>query len=235
MLKNLLTSLFVGTVVGQSLIFSDDFAGTQVNSSLWFADSGCYDTQCFTAQPNVLFLTNGSLAILPVLNRTCIDNTTCFDVQSARLDTWSVFSSSRGRYEISAKLPTGAQLRPFFSLMVDPEDAQAKRILNPIAKIDILAAAGNVSRVSPAILSNDGQVDGPTQLDTGFYSAVNTSFNETFHTFALDWSCTDLVLSVDGNIVLRKGVDEFPLVRNDKTMFAPDWLNFYLALDVEAV
>jgi beta-glucanase (GH16 family) len=183
-----------------TLVWQDEFdgpAGQLPDSTRWRFDVGTnwgnnqleYDTN---RSENVATDGAGHLAI--VARRE--DYQGCA-YTSGRINTNGLFSRTRGRFEASIRLPRGQGLWPAFWLL------GADIATNPwpaCGEIDIMENRGQETRVVHGSLHGPGYSGGSALTSAFMLPSGAPSFDQAFHTFAVDWDESHIAWSVDGTV-----------------------------------
>ncbi len=198
---------------GWSLVWSDEFDGTQVEPTKWdfelgngffvYAENqwvpgwGNRELQYYTREPANVFVRDGLLHM-----RALKEGRDGFGYTSVRLatrkrDGGELFSKAYGRFEFRAKLPVGQGLWPALWLM--PQDSK----YGPwpaSGEIDVMEARGQLPTV----------VNGTAHFDTRF-SANAVASHKTytfpaghsiadFHVYAVEWEPGEIRWLVDNTV-----------------------------------
>jgi len=126
---------------------------------------------------------------------------------SARISTKGHYSFIYGYVESRIKIPAGQGFWPAFWLLGDNISSVG---WPACGELDIMEIKGK----EPSI--NYGAVHSPVEL-LKTYTLQDSSFADSFHTFALHWTVSHLAFSVDGNIYAR--LDKASLTDQQKWVF----------------
>jgi len=207
---------------GWNLVWSDEFGGTEVDTTKWGFQlgDGCqispdlcgwgngefqnYAAENATVENGVL--TISALQDVVLADTVVVDGDTTFveadtSYTSARLRTLGKGDWTYGRFEVRAKLPTGQGLWPaIWLLFSEPTYGE-------------WAASGEID-IMEAIGSEPGEVFGTLHYggvapDNEFTGEARElfagTFDEDFYVFTVEWEEVDRSVDEDGEVV--KGVD----------------------------
>jgi beta-glucanase (GH16 family) len=186
---------------GWTLVWSDEFNGTALDTSVWNATptgNGGYnqELQYFNA-PGTVVVSGGYLHIVALtLNPDGGAPLSCWygncQYASAQLDTSGKFSHQYGRFAARMKIPGGSTaFWPAFWMLGNSPGW-------PVGgEIDVMENVGD----TPAVTY--GTIHGPTTADAAFaYGGTNTlasgDLSDDFHVYAVEWSENQILFSIDG-------------------------------------
>ena len=184
------------TTVGSntySLVWSDEFDGTALNTANWTPETGAggwgnSEQQTYTSNPENLSVGNGTLLIQAKKSGT--------SWTSARVKSQDKRSFRYGKIEFRAKLPTGIGPWPAAWMMGNNISSSG---WPACGEIDVMEWRGNptsdANTVGHALHSNSRNGNNPVQ-PTSRSAVANPS--TAFHTYAVVWTSSNLVFSVDG-------------------------------------
>lgn len=214
------------------LVWSDEFDGPEgelPDPGNWgfetFGDgSGNEELQCYTSVPgNVSTDGDGHLVITAIEQpgHQCVDGHTT-DYTSARITTQGKHTWQHGRLEVRAKVPAGIGTWPAFWAL----GADKPEVGWPAAgEIDVMEYVGQ----DPTNVL--GTIHGPTESGERWYLSTDTDVSESlaedFHVYAVEWSDTEMVWSLDG--------DEYGRITRDAVEEQGEWVfdkPFYLLLNL---
>jgi beta-glucanase (GH16 family) len=194
-----------------SLVWSDEFSGTEIDRSKWTYDIGNWivdedgngitngwgnnEKEYYTDSSENAFIDDGKL-VIKAKKEQVTDQFGTYDYTSAKLKTKGLFSKKYGRYEIKAKLPTGKGLWPAI-WMLPEEDKYGTWAAS--GEIDIVEAWGSSPhKVAGTIHYGEGW---PNNKYTGkeFELPKNRGI-DSWHTYALEWEPGELRWYVDGEL-----------------------------------
>ncbi len=175
------------TPPGWTLVWSDEFDGTALDTTKWEPQlgDGCPDL-CGWGNGELQFyqaenatVENGVLAITALQEINATDTS----YTSARLRTLGRGDWTYGRFEIRAKLPTGQGLWPAIWLLFS-EDTYGGWAAS--GEIDIMEAVGNVPNEIFGTLHYGGE--SPDNVQSGEpFELVAGTFADDFFVFAVEW------------------------------------------------
>jgi len=182
------------------LVWSEEFNGTSVNSNNWTFDTGTgppfpgwgnNELEYYTTRPENVFVTNGFLHIVA---RKESYNGSAYT--SAKLKTFGLFSQTYGRFEFSAKLPTGQGYWPALWMM--PRDSVYGGWAAS-GEIDIMENKGSNPTTVGGTIHYGGAY--PSNVySTSSYTLPAGQFVTDFHTYALEWYSNSINWLVDGQL-----------------------------------
>ncbi len=173
-----------------SLVWSDEFNGSSLDTSNWTAETGTgiggwgnNELEYYTNRSQNVSVSGGNLAITARNEAYGGMNYT-----SARIKTQGLKSFTYGRIEARIKLPSGQGLWPAFWMLgnnINP-DGWPK-----CGEIDIMERVNNNSYVNGTVhWDSNGQAD---------YGQVSGSIDfSQFHTYAIEWDANYIRWFVDG-------------------------------------
>lgn len=186
---------------GQTLIWSDEFNGTEIDRSIWSNQCGNSgfgngEFQCYTDLPTNSRVEAGSLVLQARREVKEGKNFT-----SARLTTLGKFAFQYGSIEARIKLPDVYKgLWPAFWLMGTNLGRDGWPKCGEIDIMEVGSKEGWSTGTANSKLSGAVHWDASGQADYGVmkdYPA--TPFNTAFHTYRLDWTPTSLTMTFDGD------------------------------------
>ena len=202
------TETAITTYEGYSLLWSDEFNGSEIDTSIWgynIGDGtgeapgkgwGNNELQNYTNNRENASIAVGddgisSLVITALKETTSTDNT----YTSARLTTETLKSMRYGKIVVRAKMPKGKGFLPAIWLLGD----NRPEIKWPgCGEIDMVEIIGSVPET---MLSTLHYVNGDFSYqleDQSGVSLTGEDFSDAYHEFTLDWDETSLAYSLDG-------------------------------------
>lgn len=186
----------VGGGTYSTCTFDDNFSGGVLDSTKWSAmdttkvnfkiGDECFDPNNVSVTAGLLNLTGTKSAV----SRTCAGRSTSYN--SGLVSTKGLFSQAYGRFEMRAKFPKGYGYGSgFWMLPENPYSSGAYKY----GEIDIVENWGQYSNLMWAHVH---YVYTPGNLVSGKACSINAD-GETFHTYGVDWSPTQMTFLYDGN------------------------------------
>lgn len=187
-------AMFTATAIAQtstewSLIWSDEFSGTQLNANNWTAEIGGggwgnNELQYYTANESNVTLNDGKLHI--TARQENIGN---YNYTSSRLITKDLMEFQYGKIEARMKLPLGAGLWPAFWML----GANISEVSWPqCGEMDIMEHINSDPGIHGTLHWNDDGHD---------YQGATYSVNiDEFHIYGLIWNEAGASFYVDGII-----------------------------------
>ena len=202
-LAALLTLLLFGAggkaLAGWRLAWSDEFNGSNVDTSRWTFDTGNgnggwgnNELEYYTSRATNVFVSDGLLHLVARKE----DYQGC-SYTSTKLKTKGLFSALYGRFEFRAKLPQGKGYWPALWLM--PRDSVYGGWAAS-GEVDILESKGRIPTNVMGTLHfggsypNNAQSHGPSYTFSGGDSVTN------FHVYALEWTTNRFSWFVDNKL-----------------------------------
>ena len=181
------------------LAWSDEFDGTGLNTANWTPETGTGDNgwgngeqQSYTSNSDNLRVEGGSLLIQAKKNGT--------SWTSARIKSQGLRSFKYGKIEFRAKLPTGIGPWPAAWMLGNNISTAG---WPACGEIDVMEWRGNptsdANTVSHALHSATRNGISGSPLEPPSRSVVDNP-SGAFHTYAVVWTASNLVFSVDGEI-----------------------------------
>ena len=176
-----------------SLVWSDEFDGTSLNSANWTPETGGggwgnSEQQTYTSDSSNLRVDSGNLIIQAVKSGSAWT--------SARIKSQDKRSFQYGKIEFRAKLPTGVGPWPAAWLLGNNISTAG---WPACGEIDVMEWRGNptsdANTVGHALHSSSR--NGSSPIEPPSRSAV-VNPSSAFHTYAVVWTANNLVFSVDG-------------------------------------
>jgi len=190
-----------------TLVWSDEFNGTQLDPEVWFFESGDgsqygipgwgnNERQWYL--PDNAQLEDGKLKI--TARRESVGD---FGYTSARINTRDRFAFKYGRIEASIKLPSGQGLWPAFWMLAQDSpygDWPAS------GEIDIMEAVNLDGFPGPGGIGGDNEIFGTLHYGGGNLGRIiasttyvpSTDVTADFHTYALEWDEFEIRWYYDG-------------------------------------
>jgi beta-glucanase (GH16 family) len=218
-----------------TLLWSDEFTGTSLNTADWSyisgngcgGSSGCgfgnNELQYYVSGTNNITVSGGNLSITAKNQNNY--NGSGANYTSGKIITSGMHAFRYGHFEASIKVPSATAVWPAFWML--PEGGNWPHT----GEIDILETQNtNTTNVNQTLHFfstpwNSHQYIG-TVVNNG------TDFSQAFHTYAIDWSPGQIVYSVD-NVVTQTYVTSSV---NSKGAYNSDWPfdkgNFYIILNL---
>ena len=181
---------------GWQLAWSDEFSGTNVDSTKWTFDTGNgsggwgnNELEYYTTRATNVYVSNGLLNI--VARKESYKG---FNYTSAKLKTLGLFSTLYGRFEFRVKLPQGAGYWPALWLM------PVNLVYGGWAasgEVDIMENKGRIPTQVSGTLHYGGSYPGNVHTGSS-YNLPNGDSVTNFHVYAVEWTTNQFSWSVDG-------------------------------------
>ena len=212
-----------------SLVWSDEFDGTSLNTANWAPDigNGCPDLcgwgnnelQYYRSQ-NVS-VTGGNL-VLTTLNQYYGGS----QFTSGKVTTRGKQTFLYGRIEMRAKIPTGGGIWPAFWMM--PADDVYGGWASS-GEIDIMESSNSTTSVGGALHYGGSWPDNTST--SGSYSLGGPSFADDFHIYAVEWEADVIRWYVDGNLFMTRYSSQWYSAGAPGNAQAPFDQAFYIILN----
>ncbi len=197
---------------GYSLLWADEFDGSDLNTDYWQYETGDgtdyglpagwgnNEKQIYTSNSDNSGIENvGGVSSLAITARE--DNSGGYT--SARITTRDLISIRFGRLEIRAKLPEGQGIWPAIWMLGDNIDTIAWPGCGEIDFVEVLGHEPSVLYTSLHYTNGTnqkGDIQNVYQLPAG-------SFSDGYHTFTLDWTPDSLKWSLDAQQVFQTSIE----------------------------
>lgn len=189
------------------LVWSDEFDGESIDKNswnFWIGPAYNYELQYYTDSEKNAFIKDGQLHLQAHRERY-----NGYDYTSARISTDSTrIGWEQGRFEARIKMPEGTGFWPAFWLMPMSEIGWPKG-----GEIDIMEYRSNQPYTTTGAVHfwKEG-CEGTNAQCMDYYVASHTvqdvKLSDEFHTYALEWSDTELVWYLDDTPFQRVLIDE---------------------------
>jgi beta-glucanase (GH16 family) len=212
-----------------TLVWSDDFDGPNgalPDSTKWrletYADATDDEKQCYTDSPDNVHTDGQGYLVISALQQAgnCADGWYRF-VTSARLTTQGIASWKYGRFEIRAKMPTGAGTWPAFWAKGDDPDLEWPAV----GEIDAMEFAG--SDQTHVIGTVHGADDEGERWFLQGETDADVPLSADMHTYAVQWDHDRVSWYLDG--------EQYAEVTRDEAEDEGNWAfdrKFYLILNL---
>jgi beta-glucanase (GH16 family) len=198
-------ALVLGCLVGSpgaafacwQLAWSDEFSGTNVDTSKWTFDTGNgqggwgnNELEYYTTRATNVYVSNGSLNI--VARKESYQG---YKYTSAKLKTLGLFSALYGRFEFRVKLPQGTGYWPALWLM--PVNSSYGGGWAACGEVDIMENKGRIPTEVMGTLHYGAPY--PGNVHTGaVYDFPNGGSVTSWHVYAMEWTTNQFSWYVDG-------------------------------------
>lgn len=202
---------------GYTLLWSDEFDGTEINSSNWVYETGdgtAYglpvgwgnnEKQQYTSDSeNSGIVTDEGTSVLAITAREAASGYT-----SAKLTTQELVSVRFGRIDIRAKLPQGQGIWPAFWLL---GENRAEINWPGCGEIDVIEMLGHEPNKMYSTVHYTN-ADNEHDEDQGTYTLPSGTFSDAYYVFTLDWTPESITYLLDGiqvhETVITEDMKEF--------------------------
>ncbi len=184
-----------------NIVWSDEFNGTSINTNNWTFDIGngfYFDNQYiygwgnneleyYTDSTNNAYVSDGLLHIVQLQQ-----STNGFSFTSARLKTEGLYTTTYGRIQWRAALPSGTGIWPGLWLLGADFDSVG---WPACGEIDVVENNGATPIWAQGSIHSGTNGDVPK---TTIYNLPSGEVTTNFHIYELDWSATSISWLVDG-------------------------------------
>jgi beta-glucanase (GH16 family) len=183
------------------LSWADEFNGTALDLGKWAPQvgvgstvSGNAELQYYTARPQNIQVSNGSLKIIALK-----ENYGGNAYTSARMQTRNIADWLYGRMEARIKLPVAQGMWPAFWML---PTASYYGSWPRNGEIDIMELVGlEPSKAYGTIHTHDNDA---VRTFSSVYTLPSGTFADDFHVFAMEWSPNEIKFFVDNNLYATK-------------------------------
>jgi len=179
-----------------SLVWSDEFSGTSLDSNNWTADigNGCPDL-CGWGNNELEYYRDENVTVSDgnLILTTIEESFGGYSFTSGKVHTRGKQTFLYGRIEMRAKIPTGGGMWPAFWMM--PQD-DAYGGWAASGEVDIMESSNSTTEVGGA-LHYGGSYPDNTSTSTS-YSLGGANFADDFHIYAVEWEPDAIRWYVDG-------------------------------------
>ncbi len=188
----------------ETLVWSDEFEGKTLDYSKWEIEvnafgGGNQELQLYTDREKNIRVENGHLILEAHKDQPAIQGTQR-EYSSARIRTKRRGDWTYGRFEISAKMPTGQGVWPAI-WMLPSDDTYGSWARS--GEIDILELKGQEPEVAWGTLHYGD--NWPKNTSTGeTFRLPQGSFADDFHVFGLEWQKGEIRWLIDGKVYQKQ-------------------------------
>ena len=210
------------TYPGYTLVWSDEFAGTNLDASVWNQEIGNgsggwgnNELEYYTNSPKNTLVSNGNLII--EARREAING---FNYSSARLTTQNNKTFKFGRIDIRAKLPVSKGMWPALWML----GANIPTVGWPACgEMDIMELVGSAPSTVKATMHWKNST-GAHASKNADYNLTPGDFSQQFHVFSMIWAQDIIKCYVDNNLIntvtiADVGANNYPFNANQFFIF----------------
>lgn len=190
-------TVFVGQLSqpGQTLLWSDEFDGTALNTNIWNYETGNLgvnnEQEYYTSDPANVSVENGYLQIT-ALNSPNYNNSG-WNYTSARINTEGKYSFTYGKVDIRAQIPGDAGTWPALWMLGNTINSTG---WPGCGEIDIMEAATNTWGAN---VMGSSLHWGTTSAEQNTNERLTVSgLSSGFHDYVMDWRADHIAFYVDG-------------------------------------
>jgi beta-glucanase (GH16 family) len=191
---------------GWTLVWSDEFNGSQIDPANWVFDIGTgsggwgnNELEYYTDRPENARIENGMLVI--EARKEAYEGS---EYTSARLKTQGLQAWTYGRIEARIQIPYGQGIWPAFWML----GTNITEVSWPqCGEIDIMENIGSEPYTVHGTVHGPGYSGGD---GVGSSVSLDVPFSEGFHLFAVEWSATEIRWYLDGGLYLTVTTEDVP-------------------------
>jgi beta-glucanase (GH16 family) len=194
------------------LVWSDEFAGEEINRKKWNFEVGNGHEQGIPGWGNaeLQYYTDGenthiedSKLVITAKEEQVSDSHGNYDYTSTRMTTANKFDFEYGKVEVRAKMPEGQGIWPAIWMLGSDIDEVG---WPKCGEIDIMEYLGDeLSKVHGTV---HGPVSGGAGIGSTYKLSDGEKFSEGFHTFKLEWDEDEVEFYVDDTLFHVANKDE---------------------------
>ncbi|WP_410771546.1 family 16 glycosylhydrolase [Fontibacillus sp. BL9] len=231
-------------IEGTTLVWQDEFGGTQLDASKWNHELGYYisddpnswgwgnaELEHYTNSAQNVFLQNGVLNIRALNDPKTFpqDPNRVAQYSSGKINTKDHFSFQYGRVDFRAKLPTGNGVWP--ALWMLPEDA-VYGAWAASGEIDVMEAKGRLPGTTSGAVHFGGQWPVNRYIAGEYHFPEGQTFANDFHVYTLIWEEDNFKWYVDGKFFFKVTRDQWYSVAAPNNPNAPFDQPFYIIMNL---
>lgn len=232
------------SIAGMTLIWQDEFNGTQLDTSKWNYELGYYigddpnswgwgnaELEYYTDSEQNVFVQDGKLNIRALNDSKSFpqDPNRYAQYSSGKINTKGHLSLQYGRVDFSAKLPTGNGIWP--ALWMLPED-EAYGAWAASGEIDVMEAKGRLPGTTSGAVHFGGQWPVNKYIAGEYHFPDGQTFANDFHVYTLIWEEDNFKWYVDGKFFFKVTRDQWYSVAAPNNPNAPFDQPFYIIMNL---
>ncbi|WP_227011694.1 family 16 glycosylhydrolase [Paenibacillus lutimineralis] len=232
------------SIAGMTLIWQDEFNGTQLDTSKWNYELGYYigddpnswgwgnaELEHYTDSEQNVFVQDGKLNIRALNDPKSFpqDPNRYAQYSSGKINTKGHLSLQYGRVDFSAKLPTGNGIWP--ALWMLPED-EAYGAWAASGEIDVMEAKGRLPGTTSGAVHFGGQWPVNKYIAGEYHFPDGQTFANDFHVYTLIWEEDNFKWYVDGKFFFKVTRDQWYSVAAPNNPNAPFDQPFYIIMNL---
>ncbi|GIO35525.1 hypothetical protein J41TS12_03860 [Paenibacillus antibioticophila] len=229
---------------GMTLVWQDEFTGTQLDTSKWSYETGYYisddpnswgwgnaELEHYTDSEQNVFVQNGVLNIRALNEPKSFpqDPSRYAQYSSGKINTKDHFTFQYGRVDFRAKLPTGNGIWP--ALWMLPEDS-VYGAWAASGEIDVMEAKGRLPGTTSGAVHFGGQWPVNRYLAGEYYFPEGQTFANDYHVYTLIWEEDNFKWYVDGKFFFKVTRDQWYSVAAPNNPNAPFDQPFYIIMNL---
>lgn len=229
---------------GMTLVWQDEFNGTQLDPSKWSYETGYYisddpnswgwgnaELEHYTNSEQNVFVQNGVLNIRALNEPKSFpqDPSRYAQYSSGKINTKDHFTFQYGRVDFRAKLPTGNGIWP--ALWMLPEDS-VYGAWAASGEIDVMEAKGRLPGTTSGAVHFGGQWPVNRYLAGEYYFPEGQTFANDYHVYTLIWEEDNFKWYVDGKFFFKVTRDQWYSVAAPNNPNAPFDQPFYIIMNL---
>lgn len=232
------------SIAGMTLIWQDEFNGTQLDTNKWNYEQGYYigddpnswgwgnaELEHYTDSEQNVFVQDGKLNIRALNDPKSFpqDPSRYAQYSSGKINTKGHLSLQYGRVDFSAKLPTGNGIWP--ALWMLPED-EAYGAWAASGEIDVMEAKGRLPGTTSGAVHFGGQWPVNKYIAGEYHFPDGQTFASDFHVYTLIWEEDNFKWYVDGKFFFKVTRDQWYSVAAPNNPNAPFDQPFYIIMNL---
>ncbi|MUG67887.1 MULTISPECIES: glycoside hydrolase family 16 protein [Paenibacillus] len=231
-------------IEGMTLIWHDEFNGTQLDHSKWNYEVGYYlnddpntwgwgnaELQHYTDSTQNIFVQGGNLNIRALEDPKTFpqDPGRVAPYSSGKINTKDKFTLQYGRVDFRAKLPTGNGVWPAFWML--PQD-NVYGTWASSGEIDIMEARGRLPGTSTGAVHFGGQWPSNTHLSGEYHFPEGQTIANDYHVYSVVWEEDNIKWYVDGKFFFKVTREQWYSLAAPNNPNAPFDQPFYLIVNL---
>lgn len=231
-------------IAGMTLVWQDEFIGTQLDTGKWNYEQGYYlnddpgtwgwgnaELQHYTNSPQNIFVQDGKLNIRALNDPKSFpqDPNRTAPYSSGKINTKDHFSLKYGRVDFRAKLPTGNGIWP--ALWMLPQD-QTYGTWAASGEIDVMEARGRLPGMTSGAIHFGGQWPANTHLSGEYHFPSGQTIANDYHVYSVVWEEDNIKWYVDGKFFFKATRDQWYSAAAPNNPNAPFDQAFYLIMNL---
>ena len=231
-------------VEGMNLIWSDEFTGTALDTSIWNYNTGYYlnddpgtwgwgnnELEHYTDSTRNISVSNGKLTITALNEPKTFpqDPNRVAPYSSGKITTKDNFTFKYGRIDFRAKLPRGNGLWP--ALWMLPND-DTYGTWAASGELDVMEARGRLPGATSGAIHFGGQWPANTYIGGDFSFSGGQTIDSDYHVYSVVWEEDNIKWYVDGKCFFKATNDQWYSNGAPSNNNAPFDQEFYIIMNL---